>query len=209
MHVGIIPDGNRRWCNENDLRIDTMVDRLFAQIETFVETVLHTPNPMEITELSVYALSLDNLSKRNDGTLDMVQDVLDRMTFVWRNAPHMGKAFAVQFVGDVDRLPESFRTSIDQIHASMELDAPGLITVALAYDPIRDLDGQYVRLREQSPIDLVVRSGGEFRSSGFFPRHTLYSEWVFLDEYFPDAIAQDVIERVLETYRRRIRRFGA
>lgn len=82
-------------------------------------------------------------------------------------------------------------------------------TLGFAYDPVAD----FVRVatgrdaRRQPPIDLVVRTGGEHRTSGFFPYHCIYSEYVFLPKYFPDLRLEDV-ETALATYRGRQRRFG-
>lgn len=83
------------------------------------------------------------------------------------------------------------------------------VTLGFAYDPVAD----FVRVatgqdpRCQPPVDLVVRTGGEHRTSGFFPYHCIYSEYLFLSKYFPDLRLED-IETALAAYHRRQRRFG-
>jgi undecaprenyl diphosphate synthase len=55
--------------------------------------------------------------------------------------------------------------------------------------------------------DIVWRTSGEFRSSGFLPLQSTYAELVFTPKFFPDLTDQDVLDTVLE-YSARIRRFG-
>jgi undecaprenyl diphosphate synthase len=59
-----------------------------------------------------------------------------------------------------------------------------------------------------SDIDLVIRTGKEKRLSGFFPWQTIYSEWFFLDIYFPE-LTKDILKKVLEDFYERQRRFGS
>ncbi|MGH2768164.1 MAG: polyprenyl diphosphate synthase [Actinomycetota bacterium] len=55
--------------------------------------------------------------------------------------------------------------------------------------------------------DMVWRTSGEFRSSGFLPLQSAYAEMVFSPKYFPDVTEEDVVEAILE-YSARVRRFG-
>lgn len=55
--------------------------------------------------------------------------------------------------------------------------------------------------------DVVFRTSGEYRSSGFLPLQSAYAEMVFSPKYFPDVDEDDVVDTVLE-YSHRIRRFG-
>jgi undecaprenyl diphosphate synthase len=59
----------------------------------------------------------------------------------------------------------------------------------------------------RTQIDLVIRSGGQLRSSGFFPLQTLYSEWIYLDELWPD-MTQEHINQAINLFLTRKRNFG-
>jgi undecaprenyl pyrophosphate synthase len=83
------------------------------------------------------------------------------------------------------------------------------LTIGFAYDPIQDflLCSNPETRRKQPPIDLVIRTGGDHRTSGFFPFHTLYSEYIFHPKFFPDFTLEDLQKCIIE-YQSRERRFG-
>ena len=56
--------------------------------------------------------------------------------------------------------------------------------------------------------DLVIRTSGELRTSNFLPWQIVYSEFLFLDKYWPDFSEED-IDLAIEEYQRRNRKFGA
>jgi undecaprenyl diphosphate synthase len=64
------------------------------------------------------------------------------------------------------------------------------------------------KARERPDLDLVIRTSGEQRSSGFFPAQTLYSEWVYEPKLFPDFTVLDLVA-ALDAFRARDRRKGA
>jgi len=55
--------------------------------------------------------------------------------------------------------------------------------------------------------DLVIRTSGEVRTSGFMIWQAAYSEWIFYPKYFPD-FSPDDLEKCIEEYKKRQRRFG-
>ena len=82
------------------------------------------------------------------------------------------------------------------------------INVALAYDPIEDARAFLADASgSRRQIDLVVRTSGERRSSGFFCMQTLYSEWFYCKKLFPDFGVADMVD-VLTRFAGRQRRFG-
>ena len=87
------------------------------------------------------------------------------------------------------------------------------INIAIAYDYNKDIlsfseeNNNKNYIRNQSNIDLVFRSGGEKRLSGFFPTKTIYSELYFIDKFFPDINLDDINNAIIE-YKKRNRRFG-
>ncbi len=78
--------------------------------------------------------------------------------------------------------------------------------LALAYDPAEDARRDPPR-SDHSAIDLVVRTGGELRTSGFFPLQTLYSELWFTPTLFPDLTLEEMCSAI-EAYTERKRRYG-
>jgi undecaprenyl pyrophosphate synthase len=108
----------------------------------------------------------------------------------------------------------SVSSSMDSLQCYIQLDdlperELSTITVGFAYDPIKDFIecSKTESSRIQPPIDLVIRTGGDHRTSGFFPFHTLYSEYIFHPKYFPDFSIEDLRECIL-SFQARERRFG-
>ncbi len=217
MHIGIIPDGHRRWSKKNGIPADSVLPGLANMIVSLGCRSRNVGDAVaevfdEVTELSLFFLSVDNVLKRNDGTMQMIQGLLEHIE---REIDGDRCHARFRFVGELELLPVVMRMTCEAIELKSAREGTSStqripVTVGIAYDPVKDarrvLDGDPARA-PQSPIDLVIRSGGETRSSGFFPLHTLYSEWVYVDELFPDmtpALFRDAIDE----FRSRTRRFG-
>ena len=211
VHVGIIPDGNRRWSTMQDCNILEVLPLLRERILRTRSDTRYTHIGL-IREISIYLLSKDNLNKRNDNTLYLIrqaiQTIVDDIQDINRGGV-IKEMTKIQFVGELHLLDQDVQDQCQFIEAATR-NGSFIVTIALAYDPINDCRKivQKEDRPEQSDIDIVVRSGGEKRSSGFFPLHTLYSEWYYSPKLFPD-ITMDDIDDALKYYFSRHRRFGA
>ena len=209
LHLGIIPDGNRRWSRQNNKSIDELLDKISL---IFFRSLVEEQGNLsfdfinKINAITVYVLSKDNLIKRRDATIDMIRNglqiVLDKMDLLQRAK--------VQFIGELELLPHDIRELCHMIEAKSNQEGVFVLTVGIGYDPIAD--ARRVILNDpsrpaQSNIDMIIRTGGEQRSSGFFPLQTLYSEWFYLEKFFPDITLTD-IKRCIAAFHKRTRRFG-
>ena len=210
IHLGIIPDGNRRWCKQNGKTLQnyaTMIEEvLFGLYNTHRdERDLAYESFLLVGELSVYVLSKDNMLKRDDGTLKFIEMAMDIVCSLMR-IESINSRVKLDFIGDIDLLPTVIR---QQVELFLRLSRGWFpIHLALGYDPVED-SKQYLDagMESRTPIDLVLRSGGEKRSSGFFPMQTLYSEWVYYDELWPDMTAMKFNDGMLQFVTRK-RNFG-
>ena len=141
--------------------------------------------------------------------------------------------FKINFVGSIDLLPEYLQNSIKQLQ---EIRGGGekILTIALGYggrqeivdaiksllkenkeleidDLIKSINDEQIRDHLYSPdspdIDLIIRTSGESRLSGFLLWQSAYSEVVFQDVYWPEFRKIDFL-RCLREYVQRDRRFG-
>ena len=126
----------------------------------------------------------------------------------------LSRTVRVRFAGEIHRLPPPAREAVAEIEACF----PGCddhdesffrVRLALAYDPMEDCRRILLQNENENKndIDLVIRTGGEKRSSGFFPLETMYSEWVYTDALFPDFGLEDFLAAVRD-FQGRQRRFG-
>ena len=210
IHVGIIPDGNRRWCKQNGKTLETyakMIEEiLFGLYNSHKdEKDLKYESFLLVGELSVYVLSKDNLLKRDDSTLKFIEMAMDIVCSLMR-IESINSRVKLDFIGDISSLPTVIQQQVDMCKRLSQGWFP--IHLAIGYDPVQDsmeflADGMETR----TPIDMVLRSGGEKRSSGFFPMQTLYSEWVYYDELWPDMTAMMFNDSLLDFVTRK-RNFG-
>jgi undecaprenyl pyrophosphate synthase len=210
IHLGIIPDGNRRWCKKNDKTLENyakMIEEiLFGLYHSHKDErdIVHDSYFL-IGELSVYVLSKDNLKKRDDGTLKFIEMAMDIVCSLMR-IDSINSRVKLDFIGDISALPPIMQQQIDMC---MRLSTGWFpIHLAIGYDPVEDsVDYLKAGVETRTPIDMVLRSGGEKRSSGFFPMQTLYSEWVYYDELWPDMTAMKFNQSLIEFVTRK-RNFG-
>lgn len=228
VHLGIIPDGNRRWCKKNKLNYNNLIEHwlnnmIIKNIKKYLKSVEKYNELLEITDLSFYISSIDNIY-REDKTHELGFELIRKLYNLFNCTEKYAKTFEkcdrikikniykdikLNIIGDINLLPIDIQNILNE--AKNELNGTKhTINFAIAYDYNKEnftnnSDKNYIR--NQSNIDLVLRSGGEKRLSGFFPTKTIYSELYFIDKFFPDINLSDINDAIIE-YKKRNRRFG-
>ena len=111
----------------------------------------------------------------------------------------------INIIGDIDILSEDIKKELMKYKNN---EKKYVLNIAYAYDYYKDIlneknkDNENYN-RKQSNIDLIIRSGGEKRLSGFFPTKTIYSELFFIDKLWLDINVYDIID-ILIDYKKRI-----
>ncbi len=187
-----------------------------------------------ITQVTVWALSNENLSRSEaevSGLLDVVADKLLSLTEL-----HGRQSVRIRVYGRVEDLPEGLREAIRSAEQATAENDGLRLNIALGYsgrdelvDATRalvtrlaseELDASAMAERitpeaiaahlytagEPDP-DLIIRTSGEVRLSGFLPWQGAHSELYFTDVYWPELRELDFL-RALRTYQHRTRRFG-
>ena len=233
VHIGIIPDGNRRWCKKNNYEIDTLVQHWSNIIIESIHknsTRRMSKYLQDITEVSFYVCSIDNIN-REDKTKYLIFDLIrfiykiykDPKKFMaeqkleyteenYKKGQDFLKDLTINFVGDVNLLPKDIQKILKEVQKNNKSENKYTLNLAIAYDYHKDMlnfgrSDLKNYTREQSDIDLIFRSGGEYRTSGFFPTKTLYSELFFLKKLWPEVTVDDFIN-VMKKFQKRNRRFG-
>jgi len=212
IHLGIIPDGNRRFLKKisNKNLITIWEDNFKRLINEFIkEKDNKYENLKKINEISIYVCSIDNL-KRDDNTRENVFTVLKSILILIKNELFIKDLVNINFIGDIHLLPKDLQKLIKESKQKLKGDRLK-INLAIAYDYNKDIQNFKIinsnYRRNQSNIDLVFRSGGEKRLSGFFPTKTIYSELFFNDKLWPEITLKD-LDLVLDEFSQRNRRFG-
>jgi len=224
VHIGIIPDGNRRWCKKNNYKLDTLVEHWTNLVINILTRIVQNKFKYLkcINEVSLYVCSIDNIN-RDDNTKLLIYELL-RNLFKLANNPELHfseniisnltvllKDLNLNIIGDLNILPDDIQSIIKDLKYKCTGNKY-TFNLALAYDYNKDImdfgrDELINYTRKQTDIDIVFRSGGEQRISGFFPTKILYSELFFMKKLWPDVTLED-LNNIVKNFYKRNRRFG-
>ena len=220
-HIAIIMDGNGRWATSRGLP-RTVGHRegakKFREIASYCQEI-------DIKYLTVYAFSTENWKRPKeevDAIMQLFHDYLieARQELRTRN-------IHIQVLGDLSVFDGEFRQLIDEVQsmnpgpdalvANLAINYGGRAELVMAANaafaekqgPITESDLEaHLYTAGQPDPELIIRTSGEFRLSGFLLWQCSYSEFYFSDLLWPD-FTTDELDRALEAFAGRDRRFGA
>ncbi|MDH7476120.1 MAG: polyprenyl diphosphate synthase [Microgenomates group bacterium] len=224
VHVAIIPDGNRRWAKKNNLPVFIGHQKGYERV---VE-IIRKAREMKIKILTIWGFSTENWL-RNKQEVDYLMKIFE--TMIENNLKEAIKEKCrIIHLGRKDRFNERLRKKIidaeettknfNKYYLCIALDYGGKDEIVRAIKKIKDSKfnisdlnetnfNQFLDSRElpQPEPDLIIRTSGELRTSGFMLWQSAYSEFVFIDKLFPDFTVAD-FEKSIRDYSLRERRFG-
>lgn len=232
-HIGIIMDGNRRFARRSGL--DKVVDGHALGAEKLRE-VLNWSYEFDIPVVTVWSFSLDNF-QREPSEVEGLLGLFEAKTWeLVQNEDVHRNQVKVRYIGKVDRLPESLQEAISAAEDATAHYERHALNIAIAYggrEEITDAFASYLsdearmgHTVEQAlerlnsgridtylytsglpEPELIIRTSGEVRMSGFLLWQSAYSEYYFCDTYWPAFRKIDFL-RALRAYDQRQRRFG-
>jgi undecaprenyl diphosphate synthase len=201
-HIGLIMDGNGRWAQMRNL---PRAAGHMAGAEAYSNvTRAAAVSPCRV--LSLYAFSADNW-QRSDVEVEQLMS-FPKWLLTEELRSDLGlRGAIIRFIGDAGdpRVPASTKSYIDETEELTKGNDGLAINIAFNYDARSTASAEWAAT--QPPVDLLVRSGGENRLSGFLRGLVDYAELVFSDTLWPDMRWPHVLGAVLE-YSNRRRRFG-
>jgi len=229
-HLGLIHDGHRRYAREKGLLSYEVSYRI--GMKTFRECILWC-DEFEIKHITSWLLSKENLERPRE-ELDPYFKVLEEL-FKDLIVDDLFDNYKMQFIGSTQLLPQKIKDLIKKVE-SIRSSGDKDLTIALGYggrqeilDAVKSLIDERYESSQSSKdlkehitdeelrkhlyssdapdIDLIIRTSGEARMSGFLLWQSAYSEFVFKDVYWPAFRKIDFL-RCLREYMQRERRFG-
>jgi short-chain Z-isoprenyl diphosphate synthase len=229
-HVALMLDGNRRWAREEGFRDVNTGHRVGA---AKIADLLGWCDGAGVEVVTLFLLSTDNLTRpadELDPLLEIIADVVDELT-----GP--GAPWRLRVVGALDLLPATMAQRLSAAAARTENRSGMQLNVAVGYggrqeiaDAVRKLLLQHAEtgtsIEELAEVldvdhiaahlytsgqpdpDLVIRTSGEQRLSGFLLWQSAHSEFWFCEAYWPEFRKVDFL-RALRDYAARHRRFGS
>ena len=232
LHVGIIPDGSRRWGRKSGKPATWNGEESGDKANEILGHIFK--NYPEITEITIWAMSTENF-ERNEEDKQRVQLLIEHLIkkVIGEGIVHE-REIKLKFFGS--KLEEVSPFLRDSIKSSMELTknyGKIRLNIGLGYGGKSEIVMAAVNLakkiQEKSPLknlservsqrifeeflmvsrslDLIIRTGGEKRLSGFMLYQAEYAEMFFLDSLWPDFTTKE-FDKVMDDFRQRDRRFG-
>jgi len=229
-HIAIILDGNRRWARESGL--EPWMGHYFGANKT--KDVLKWCLELDVKSITLYAFSTENFQRPRKEVERLMQIFKEKLQEVLESEEIHKYKVKVKVIGRVNLLPPSLQAMIREVEEKTKNYNEHFLNLAIAYGgraEIVDATKKIVQkvvagelspeeidekvfeqhlytafLPKQDP-DLIIRTSGEERLSGFLLYQSAYSELCFLDVYWPEFRRIDLL-RAIRTFQKRKRRFG-
>jgi undecaprenyl diphosphate synthase len=223
QHIGIILDGNRRWAQERHLSD-------FEGHRRGMEKMRQAPLwffARGVKIVSVFAFSTENWQRKQEEVNYLMK--IFRETIDAELETEKEKGYRVVVSGRIDELPGDLPEAIYKLESSTASNSKGILNICLNYggkaeiiDAVKKMvrnnvaedqvhEGMIGKYLYNSQIlndpDLIIRTSGEMRLSGFMLWRSAYSELIFLKKFWPEFEEADA-DFVLKEYAERQRRFG-
>lgn len=230
QHVAVLADGNRRWA-----RLNAPGEPLVAGYEAGADRLREFCtwcDAVGIPIITLWVLSTDNLQRAETGELGPLLKVIESLV----DSLADNSRWRVQAVGDLDLLPDDMAESLCRAGRTSIGHVGMHINVAVAYggrhelrDAFRSLLAEeaekgtsladlartleidqiedHLYTRGQPDPDLIIRTSGEQRLSGFLMWQSAHSEFYFCEALWPDFRKVDFL-RALRSFTQRERRYG-
>ena len=217
IHVGIIPDGMRRWSKENNI---SLVESYLTSLEN-IDNIISYFFSNEVKILSIYSLSSDNL-QREESEIDSI--IYAETLYFDKFLPEICKKWNSKFVavGNIDDITnQKFKNSIIKLQELTKEYSERKMYALINYDPLDDITilskninnnkqeniNFFDLLKVKEPVDLLIRTGKVKRTSNFLPFHIGYAELRFIDKLFIDTEIDD-FKNVYENFSNENRKYG-
>ena len=224
-HLAIIMDGNGRWAKQRGKK------RSMGHLEgskTLEDLAVYAVR-RGIKVLSVYAFSTDNF-KRSEDEVSYLMNLFTTL-FKTKLKKIQNEGIKVVFSGRKHPLSDEVLDAMDKIVEKTKNNKNGILNICINYGGQEEIvdatkkiakDIEIGKLKEEDlnkeifnkylyqdlpPIDLLIRTSGEYRVSNFMLYQMSYSEFYFTDTLFPD-FKESELDKAIESYNHRDRRFG-
>jgi undecaprenyl diphosphate synthase len=226
QHIAIIMDGNARWAKSKNLPLKIGHKSGSENVRKIAESCIE----IGVKYLTIYAFSSENWDRPKDEVdylMKLLEDYLEKET-----KPLMDKDVKIVISGNLDKLSQSVKSSIESIETLTKNNKSLLLNVAFSYgarqeivsaakniaiavregeitvDEINEqIFSQNLYRPEMPDPDLLIRTSGDFRVSNFLLWQLAYSELYFTEIFWPDFNKAHLMKAILE-FNKRERRYG-
>lgn len=226
QHVAIIMDGNNRFAKKKHMQKGDG----HREGKNVLDPIVEHCKKVGIQALTVFAFSSENWN-RPQYEVDLLMQLLEET--IHEQLPRMEKFnIALRFIGDRSRLSDKLRDLMQYAEQKTAVHNSMTLTIAISYggmwdmaqaakmiaqdtlagkldtDQISvDLFDKYVSLNDLPAVDLLIRTGGDYRLSNFLLWQAAYAELYFTDTLWPEFTVEE-LDHAFHVFAGRERRFG-
>lgn len=212
QHIGIIPDGGRRWAIANAVSLSESYETTRKKLAGFVGKIIG----LGISEISIYMSSRQNF-KRQEYEIEAFtnQALLSLSTEVGIICNELG--LKVSVAGKLSHQSAGFIKTVEDLINETSNHAHGRLNLCIEYDPFDEIQYALNQLNKgdelwnglwiKQPLDIVIRSGNANLLSNFLPLQSAYARLYFSEKLFNDLTWPD-IESFINDYQSLERKYG-
>lgn len=227
VHIAIIMDGNRRWAKQRNLPV-ALGHKEGAKT---LEKIVRYANKIGLKYITVYAFSTENW-KRAENEVSALMLLLQNYIEEYSKRAD-SENIKVKFLGDITRFKPKMQKGILDCMERTKNNTGVTFNIALNYggraEIVKAVKDIAVEVKNESlniediteakiskmlytsgepDPDLMIRTSGEMRLSNFLLWQLAYTEFMFVDKYWPD-FSEDDLDLAIAEYQKRTRKFGA
>jgi tritrans,polycis-undecaprenyl-diphosphate synthase [geranylgeranyl-diphosphate specific] len=229
-HIAIILDGNRRWASERLLKSWMGHWHGAERVSQLLDWCLD----LGVKCVTLYSFSTENFERAPREVEEILRIAEEKLREILTDERIHRNKIRVKVIGRIGLLPKRLQELIQEVEETTETYDKQFLTVALAYGGRAEIVDATKKIAEKVNLgelslekinedvfekflytaympkpdpDLIIRTSGEERLSGFLLWQSAYSELCFLDMFWPDFRRIDLL-RAVRTFQQRKRRFG-
>lgn len=230
-HIAIILDGNRRWASEKGLNRWSGHKKGAEQVEQLLDWC----NRLGVKSITLYAFSTENFRRSVQEIEEIMRIAEEEFRKLLTDERIHRNRVQIKVIGRTNQLPKSLQELIADVEKATEHYDNQFLNIAFAYggraeivdaakliaervkngelclDEVNESNFEkflYTSHMPKQDPDLIIRTSGEERLSGFLLWQSAYSELCVLDVYWPEFRLIDLL-RTIRTFQNRKRRYGA
>ncbi|MBT4936721.1 di-trans,poly-cis-decaprenylcistransferase [Candidatus Peregrinibacteria bacterium] len=216
MHIAAIMDGNRRWAKKKAFPKFIGHKKGIEKLEQTLKWCL----THHVNIFTIYALSTENL-KRDEKELNNLYDLI--LEFASKTKDFLKQDIRVKLMGGISEIREDAAEALFELEGATSNGQSLTFQICINYggrdeiirtckkiqDNNIEINEENIQKHLDSPLepDVIIRTGGHKRLSNFLMWQSAYSEFIFLDKYWPDFSETDLVNAI-EFVKNEQRNFG-
>lgn len=211
-HIGLIPDGTRRWARKNSVSLVDAYLHAMQKISDYIDFLFDEG----VRAISIYLSSTQNFKRAESevSAFCMAEAKLCNDLLPETSKRHGVK---VMIAGNTGYLPTYFKDALQRISLTTCIFSSARLYLCVAYNPLDELLKAF-RLASHpevflhhlwvpEPVDIIIRTSGANLLSNFLPLQSGYARLYVIEKLFNDTEQQDLHE-ILEGFKKLVRKYG-